>query len=396
MVVLDDNEIVVITLNRRMAGGCQCGLASIGDTCKTLAEGGAKRSSFLLIKKTNKVLFAEAGKDFTDFLMSLLALPVGSVIRLLTKQKMVGCIGKLYESVENLSGTYILPGSDKNLLLNPGMVTYMVTDDLVVTPITICIISSFIPLDKFNLKDNGVLEEKVVEVGKEEGLALLKASLQSNTALSDVFLGKLVGEAGKYFIDFLTSILSFPIGSVTRLLTRENMVGCLGKLYESVENLSKIYTQRGHDKNFLLNPSMPSIPSCPNPHLLGQNNDSTSTKKYFSCYSTQSSSYGSHGGYIHPYVTEVKGTPCPYCKTQMNKELAYVFPNNTTKVVSNEEGGFVKGVVTYMVTDDLVVTPMSTVEAITLLSEFNVKDTGVLESKVVRVGFKEGLDLFVN
>ncbi|XP_077232908.1 uncharacterized protein LOC143873174 isoform X2 [Tasmannia lanceolata] len=205
----------------------------------------------------------------------------------------------------------------------------------------------------------------------------------------------LFGEAGKDFIDFLMGLLSLPIGYVTRLLLEQNMVGCLGKLYESVDNLSEIYTQPGHDKNFLLNPSIPPIPSYPNPPLLLQNNDSTSTKKYFSC----NQSYfceDTRSSYIHPYVTEIKGTPCPSCKTQMNKELTYVFPNNKTKLVSNEEGGFVKGVVTYMVTDDLVVTPMSTIEAITRLSEFNGKEIGVLESKVVQVGFKEGLDLFVN
>ncbi|XP_077244983.1 uncharacterized protein LOC143884961 isoform X2 [Tasmannia lanceolata] len=206
-------------------------------------------------KKANKLLFAEAGKDFADFLMSLLTLPVGSVIRL-TKPKMVGCVGELYESVENLGYTFIQPGLDKNFLLNPAclnppillqnevpkatrffsclqrhsyvaqstatrcpspgcgylmsnelnflpnntidafskggfvkdVVTYMVTDALVVTPINS--ISTFLPLNKFNLNDTVVLEEKVVEVGMEEGLALLKASFQSSTAISDVFLGK--------------------------------------------------------------------------------------------------------------------------------------------------------------------------------------------------------------
>lgn len=62
---------------------------------------------FMIDKKRKKVLFAEAGKDFVDFLFTLLSLPVGTVIRLLSKDGMVGCLGKLYESVENLNDTYV-------------------------------------------------------------------------------------------------------------------------------------------------------------------------------------------------------------------------------------------------------------------------------------------------
>lgn len=54
----------------------------------------------LVDSKRHKVLFAEAGKDFVDFLFTLLSLPVGTVIRLLAKHGMVGSLGKLYESVE--------------------------------------------------------------------------------------------------------------------------------------------------------------------------------------------------------------------------------------------------------------------------------------------------------
>ncbi|KAK9123034.1 hypothetical protein Sjap_012636 [Stephania japonica] len=62
----------------------------------------------LLVDRTaNKVLFAEAGKDFVDFLIGLLSLPLASVIRVLTKEKMVGTLGELYESVDNLDKTYI-------------------------------------------------------------------------------------------------------------------------------------------------------------------------------------------------------------------------------------------------------------------------------------------------
>ncbi|XVF83474.1 hypothetical protein PTKIN_Ptkin16aG0490100 [Pterospermum kingtungense] len=55
-------------------------------------------------------------------------------------------------------------------------------------------------------------------------------------------------------------------------------------------------------------------------------------------------------------------------------------------------GDYVKGVFTYMVFDDLVVTPMSTISAITLLNKFNVKDVGFLEEKVIGSAIAERID----
>ncbi|XP_058099047.1 uncharacterized protein LOC131243598 isoform X2 [Magnolia sinica] len=217
----------------------------------------------VLNKNTGEVFFGEAGKEFIDFLFSLLALPIGYVAKLLTKQHMAGCTGSLYNSLENLTVDYLQPNFDKNTLLNPkmsiplssqnpplllqdgastsskyyscgnsnyinhrwiadvkgvacpscnnsmfqeflyvrpkgaasgsdsgggcvkGVVTYMVMDDLVVTPMST--ISSLSLLNKYQVRDLSALKEKVVEVGMDEGLALLKASLESKTVLTDVF-----------------------------------------------------------------------------------------------------------------------------------------------------------------------------------------------------------------
>lgn len=73
----------------------------------------------LIDTKSRKVLFAEADKHFVDFLFNLLCLPVGTVIKFLTKQSMVGSLGKLYDSVENLSDIYMQPNQNKDSILNP-------------------------------------------------------------------------------------------------------------------------------------------------------------------------------------------------------------------------------------------------------------------------------------
>ncbi|KAI8539907.1 hypothetical protein RHMOL_Rhmol09G0219300 [Rhododendron molle] len=184
----------------------------------------------LVDTKNNKVLFAEAGKDFVDFLFTLLSLPVGTVVRLLTAKSMVGCLGNLYDSIESLSDTYMQPNQSKEVLLKPkaaacsteaslfltdddsaakkvymcgnyhrqggyvkGVVTYMVMDDLVVTPMST--ISGIAMLSKCNVTNVGALEEKVVSFGMDEGLKLLKASLQLKTVLTSIFLDKKVAVA---------------------------------------------------------------------------------------------------------------------------------------------------------------------------------------------------------
>ncbi|KAK8951063.1 hypothetical protein KSP39_PZI003789 [Platanthera zijinensis] len=164
---------------------------------------------------SNKVLFAEGGKDFIDFMFSLLLLPLGSIIKLIAPRNTLGSIGKLYQSVESINDTYLVTNLNKSTLLQPtvsalagaspllltgagdtpqnmtegfvkGVVTYMITDDLEVTPMSA--ISSITLINRFSVKKDVRLEEKTVLVGMKEGLALLEASLKSATALTDVFL----------------------------------------------------------------------------------------------------------------------------------------------------------------------------------------------------------------
>ncbi|CAN1131035.1 hypothetical protein LINPERHAP2_LOCUS6164 [Linum perenne] len=130
----------------------------------------------LIDKKSNRVLFAEAGKEFVDFLFSILSLPLGTVIRLLSKDKMVGCLGNLYQSIEECANRmtavvpYVAPPagkkSDPKGGFVKGVVTYMVMDDLEVKPMST--ISSLTLLSKFNIQQVGALEERVIELGMDE------------------------------------------------------------------------------------------------------------------------------------------------------------------------------------------------------------------------------------
>ncbi|XP_052185952.1 uncharacterized protein LOC127797262 [Diospyros lotus] len=186
----------------------------------------AKTASLKLLvdTTTDKVVFAEAGKDFVDFLFGLLQLPLGGILAALSGQAVSGSTIKIYKSVQNLADEYLLPNQRKDSLLHPATATsstvpspllkalpfsfqgsssgnsknevlkgyvksavvYTVADDLTVEPLST--VSSVALLNALKVKDIGFLQEKIVEVDVDEGLKLLKASLESTTVLTDVFL----------------------------------------------------------------------------------------------------------------------------------------------------------------------------------------------------------------
>ncbi|XP_074300845.1 uncharacterized protein LOC141632174 [Silene latifolia] len=201
--------------------------------------------------KAKKVVFAEADKEFIDFIFNLMSLPLSSVTKvlLLNEKGSVGCLGSLYKSIESLSSQYFEPNLTNNSVLKPkasvtlpllsfydypasdcriyrcatsghnsmsdvrgsyckngclmteliytyvtpkkvalgyvkGAVVYMVMDNLEVKPMSISLIKSLV-------KDFDFMEERQVQVGLQEGLGILKASLETNNVLTSVFLKKI-------------------------------------------------------------------------------------------------------------------------------------------------------------------------------------------------------------
>ncbi|KAL4575132.1 hypothetical protein LXL04_021974 [Taraxacum kok-saghyz] len=65
------------------------------------------------------------------------------------------------------------------------VVTYMVMDDLAVKPMST--ISSITLINSFGVKDLSRLEEKILHIGKDEALKLLKASLSTSEVLTTLF-----------------------------------------------------------------------------------------------------------------------------------------------------------------------------------------------------------------
>ncbi|KAK3002206.1 hypothetical protein RJ639_020975 [Escallonia herrerae] len=78
----------------------------------------------LLVDKSSKtVVYAEAGKDFVDFLFGLLELPLGSLMALINNlgRTAPSSFAKVYENVRNLDSSYFATINTKHSLLKPNL-----------------------------------------------------------------------------------------------------------------------------------------------------------------------------------------------------------------------------------------------------------------------------------
>ncbi|XP_021769466.1 uncharacterized protein LOC110733687 [Chenopodium quinoa] len=425
--------------------------------------------------KSNKVVFAEAGKDFVDFIFQLMSLPLSTITKLLNEKElgMVGSLGALYKSIESLDVEYYEADNNKDSVLKPRddvcvplfsvntgpspptksaaafmcpyhsscvtdyqgtscpickfemnsvcptvryahpakktlscgylkrAVSYMVMDNLEVKPMSLSLIRS-------HVKDFDHLEEKQVEVGLQEGLAILKASMETkavltlwlhfgsantltdispfqvfNKLIESIYMAEVVktevklslkiivdtqankvvfAEANLDFVDFIFSILSLPLATVVKLLNAKDMVSCLGSLYQSIESLEPKYFEAFRDKDSVLRPRTSVV----NPLL--SSNDTPTSVTYYLCRE-------------HNYISDFKGIVCPSCFS--NKTMPF---HTNSKYIAPKS--YVKVLATYMVLDNLEIKPMSAT-----LIKSEVQDFDPLVEKEVEIGLQEGLAL---
>jgi hypothetical protein len=199
----------------------------------------------------------------------------------------------------------------------------------------------------------------------------------------------LFAEASKEVVDFLFSLLALPVATAVKLVGKDAMVGCVGNLYASVNKLDSTYLQAGATKKALLCPTVVSPAANTSSSLLRLPEPSSVQPKIL--YRCTGNGYGN----CRIYITDEHGKACPQCRVSMTTEVQYLpsaGPSSGSGQVAAPQsavGGFVQGIVTYTVLDDLRVTPMSAISSITLLNTFAVADLGDLEEKKVQLGYNE-------
>lgn len=203
----------------------------------------------------------------------------------------------------------------------------------------------------------------------------------------------LFAEAEKDFVNFLFHCLALPVGTIMSLLTKAGTVGGIGNLYGSVENLGDTFI-KPREKDVLLNPKTQRSSPDVLLSLLPEAPPSVPIT-YYACPRISSDLFGVNTS-CRSCVTGSPSTKCPGCNDVMSKKLSWVVGPDADAASSAEvpggEGGYVTGV-TYMVTDELVVKPMSPISSITLLKRFNVQEIEDLQEKVVDFGLDEAIKL---
>ncbi|KAL7173428.1 hypothetical protein ACSBR2_032815 [Camellia fascicularis] len=184
----------------------------------------------------------------------------------------------------------------------------------------------------------------------------------------------LFAEAGKDFVDLLFGLLELPLGTILALLTELDDTAAtywsLSKVYQSVQNLDNDYLQPNQTKDTLLRPKIGASNTAKTPLLkqfLAMADPPNQTKVSQSQYQYSPSPYG----------------PSPYSASAFGCSVVPIKQNE------NMVQGYVKGVVTYMVMDDLMVKPMSSISSIALLNNLKVKDITCLHEKTVTVDMNE-------
>lgn len=204
------------------------------------------------------------------------------------------------------------------------------------------------------------------------------------------------GEAGKDFVDFLFQFLSLPVGTVVKLLSKDKMVGSLGKIYESIEEMPAKYMQPNVNKELLLKASDTS-------EVFDQCDDDSDTEYAGDNYEYENDTEydGDNSEFLYrcrygcAYVSKNMQVKCTACgQSSMNVQMEYIeSPENDEAADLGKGGGYVKELVNYMIMDNLVVKPISTISSFTLLS--NVKDMSAVESLEVYIGKNEVLLYFI-
>jgi len=103
---------------------CDCEATMVGNATPSGDQDHTVSLNVLVHKEKNKVVFAEAGKDFVDFLLSFLTLPLGTIARLVAQESnvqplKVGSLSTLYESVSHLKENFLWIQRCKEMLLQP-------------------------------------------------------------------------------------------------------------------------------------------------------------------------------------------------------------------------------------------------------------------------------------
>lgn len=223
-------------------------------------------------------------------------------------------------------------------------------------------------------------------------------------------------EAGKDFVDLLLSFLLLPVGTILNRLG-ELSDSALGGIANVAGSVAKLQTSfLNVDRSELLQPKVTSgshkriSRSAPLLELSSEPDtvftpDTEGAEALYKCGKMRVSDLYNYGSTTacSQWRSTAYSAQCPSCHNKMSEEvwMKEVKKGGVTRVPTRPaawagkagKNGFVKKNITFIVTDDLEITPASTIKSIDLLNSMRVVNMSELESCEVRVGAQEALKL---
>jgi hypothetical protein len=255
----------------------------------------------------------------------------------------------------------------------------------------------------------------------------------------------LFAETTKPVVDFLFYLLTLPLGTVVKLIDNKGTVGSIENVYQSVLDLNEIYMHPQQSKDPLLNPTalissnefcnffptMEDDSSGISDFLLVNESDPEDDKEDKDCKDEDENEgddeddededeeeedgdedeeeddyeedeeeeeeeekklLGNTLLYACPnicsnYVTSDKTTICSRCNIAMNLECCKLITKDVAEENTLTHEGFVKNKVTFLVMDDLVIQPLTSI--IEVVNKFNLPKISALQEMVVELGLDE-------
>ncbi|XVE79478.1 hypothetical protein DITRI_Ditri14bG0062300 [Diplodiscus trichospermus] len=307
-----------------------------------------------------------------------------------------------------------------------GPIRLTITDELQVMPSsTPAILALF---SRLGIKDTSTIDERVFSMGVPKALKLLKCFLVSKTPLTEALLGqndpvcslnnaedfewvsfgkvkteeaasnesgkiyvKLMvsksknmvccAEANENFVDLLFSFLTVPLGFIVKEMQEGCSKSCIDHLYDSIRDLDAMQCLASKENTaMLVNPKLASGFSYKVQPLNIEEYMHQPYYLYSDCLArvkelTSDETLNHSGETIAPSVLTVMDPKSPYNDNSSGR-------------------GFLKGPAMFTITDDLIITPLSSFTGLSALRKLKVPFSDI-EEHIVYVGKEEASRLLV-
>ncbi|KAF3773271.1 hypothetical protein EJ110_NYTH48343 [Nymphaea thermarum] len=284
----------------------------------------------------------------------------------------------------------VQPSADEEKGFVKELVAYAITDDLSIAPLST--FSCLALMKRLKVTDLATLQERTVMVGVEQLFDSIE-KLDSSFILTESSTPEQVKE------ELLNPILPSKIDKVS--LKKLGWNSPLPARHVMLYACGNCWYNRTRRDSYVYITFEARCSSC-----------SSGPMKALHIVSDVAAESPSHGSSCSYYkcntcsrlqVASVSGTPCPACPGEMcwGVTILKSIPINrisasTSSDQQRDVAGFVQGVVTYTISDDLTIAPLSTISTISLMQKLvplRVQDLATLEERTVTVGRNEGLGI---